>query len=69
MKTAKVTTKRFGELEVSDEKIITVKNGILGFIYKDLFNPFYYEKQLIIKDVLIESVIKNNILEQKITFI
>ena len=48
---------------------IIEKNGILGFIYKDLFNPFYYEKRLIINDVLIESVIKNDVLEQTITFI
>ena len=57
---------KIGKLMVKD---IVEKNGILGFIHKDLFNPFYYEKRLIINDVLIESVIKNNVLEQTITLI
>lgn len=70
--------------EYSFNADIVEKNKILGFIHKGLFNPFYYEKRLVVPSIkceckknsglipkcsmLVESDLKDGVLEQKITY-
>ena len=69
--------------EYSFNADIIEKNGILGFIHRGLFNPFYYERILVVPsmncdcekksdllpscNMMVESFFKDNILEQHIT--
>ncbi|MBU1626956.1 flagellar assembly protein FliW [bacterium] len=54
MNSIKITTKRFSEIDVSEDKVITVKGGILGFpdsteytfIEKDKEDPFKWFQSL-----------------------
>ena len=54
MKTTKISTRRFGEIEVAEDKIIKIKGGILGFpeateytfIEKERADPFKWFQSL-----------------------